>query len=625
MHKTLLRSLLCCAAVVAVPSSRPASAPATPPDAVSNDNTKPAGTLRDGVLSVKLFAEVARWFPGPDSAPPVVTQMFGEEGKSPSTPGPLLRMPLGTRVDLTFRNSLPDTMVFGAICARPCKGPNMVRLAPGASGHLRFTPPHAGTFTYWGVLFRGGRPIINEADASQFAGIIVVDSGKPSTDRIFALSIYQILRDSADTSKGERLIFAMNGKSWPWTERLTYTVGDSVHWRVVNLGGGEHPMHLHGFYFRVESRGDGVTDRVLPRSDQPLVVTEVVPVFHTMRMSWSPDRGGNWLFHCHRPLHVAEERIEDVFDRKPMDGHHDMGPAELHAMKGMGGLVVGLTVNPRAGAVVAGDTRSDGAKRVRLVVRKVEKPYATEPTFGYFLAKGDSTDKAAAATSPGPVLAVTRGERTAITVVNELEEPTSVHWHGIELESYYDGIPGWSGAGTKTAPYIAPRDSFTAVFTPPRAGTFMYHAHADDIHQLTAGLYGPLIVLEPGQQWDPVTDHTFGLGQDGLKGPTWNVLNGAPTAQPLRFKAGVKHRLRFYNLTIDDEADFVLENDSGAVKWTPIAKDAMPVAASNRTPKPARVHINPGETFDFEFTPKPGTYRLLVMAFSNVLFTIVVR
>ena len=83
------------------------------------------------------------------------------------------------------------------------------------------------------------------------------------------------------------------------------------------------------------------------------------------------------------------------------------------------------------------------------------------------------------------MLTVTRGERTAITVVNQLSEPTSVHWHGIELESYYDGIPGWSGAGTKTAPFIAPADSFTAVFTPPRAGTFMYHAHADDIHQLT--------------------------------------------------------------------------------------------------------------------------------------------
>jgi len=594
-------------------------------DATANDNTASAGALRGGVLTVKLFADVARWFPGPDSAPPVVTQMFGEEGKAPSNPGPLLRMPLGTRVDLTLRNALGDTMVFGAICERPCKGPNVLRLAPGASGRLRFTPKHPGTFVYWGVPFRAGKPLANDADASQFGGIIVVDSGKPSNDRIFALSIYTRPRDTADASKGERLIFALNGKSWPWTERLTYTVGDSVHWRVANFGGGEHPMHLHGFYFRVESRGDLEHDRPIAPKDQPLVVTEQVPVFHTMRMSWVPDRSGNWLFHCHRPVHVAEERIDDVFDRKPVDGHHDMGPADQHAMKGMGGLVVGLTVNPRPGAVAAGDARADNVKRLRLIVKKVDSAYGTEPTFGYFLPKGDTTDKSAKATSPGPVIALTRGERTAITVVNELAEPTSVHWHGIELESFYDGIPGWSGAGAKTAPYIAPRDSFTAIFTPPRAGTFMYHAHADDIHQLTAGLYGPLVVLEPGQKWDPVTDHTFGLGQEGVKVPTWNVLNGVPAAEPLKFKAGVKHRLRFYNLTIDDEADFILENDSGVVKWTPLAKDAMPVVASSRKAQPARVHIDPGETFDFEFAPKPGTYRLRVMSFSNVLVSIVVQ
>ena len=497
--------------------------------------------------------------------------------------------------------------------------------APGATGHLNLTPRRPGTFTYWGMPIRGGKLVENDTDGSQFAGVIVVDSGSPTPDRIFTTSIYDHVRDTADTSKGTRLIFALNGKAWPYTERLTEMVGDSVHWRVVNFGGGEHPMHLHGFYFRVESRGDGASERVLPRKEQPLVVTEQVPVFHTVRMSWSADRPGNWLFHCHRPVHVSADRIDDLFDRKPSEEHHDMGPVEHHAETGMGGLVLGITVLPARGAIAAGDTRADPTRRMRLVVKKVEKAYGTEPTFGYFLAHGDSTDKSAPATSPGPVIAVTRGERTAITVVNQLSEPTSVHWHGIELESYYDGIPGWSGIGAKTAPFIAPADSFTAVFTPPRAGTFMYHAHADDIHQLTAGLYGPLIVLEPGQKWDSVTDHVFGIGQEGQKVPTWNVLNGVPAAEPLKLKAGVKHRLRFYNMTIDDEADVIIESDSGVVKWTPVAKDAMPTVGVNRTPRPARLHVGPGETFDFEFAPKPGQYRMRVMSYSNILLSIIVE
>ena len=138
-------------------------------------------------------------------------------------------------------------------------------------------------------------------------------------------------------------------------------------------------------------------------------------------------------------------------------------------------------------------------------------------------------------------------------------------------------------------------------------------------------MYGPLIVLEPGQRWDPATDHAFGLGQEGQKGPAWNVLNGVPAAEPMHFKAGVTHRLRFYNMTIDDEADFFLESDSGAVRWTPVAKDAMPLVGVARSPRPARVHVDPGETFDFELAPKPGTYRLRVMSFSNMLFTIVVE
>ena len=50
----------------------------------------------------------------------------------------------------------------------------------------------------------------------------------------------------------------INGLSWPATERLTYQRGETVRWRLINLSSQVHPMHLHGFYFEVESLGDGV-------------------------------------------------------------------------------------------------------------------------------------------------------------------------------------------------------------------------------------------------------------------------------------------------------------------------------------------------------------------------------
>jgi FtsP/CotA-like multicopper oxidase with cupredoxin domain len=100
----------------------------------------------------------------------------------------------------------------------------------------------------------------------------------------------------------------------------------------------------------------------------------------------------------------------------------------------------------------------------------------------------------------GPPIVLTRGQPVEIEVVNRLKDPTAIHWHGIELESYYDGVPGWSGAGTKITPPIAPGTSCVARMTPPSAGTFIYHTHWHDQFQLINGIYGQLIVLPPGEQ-----------------------------------------------------------------------------------------------------------------------------
>ena len=102
---------------------------------------------------------------------------------------------------------------------------------------------------------------------------------------------------------------------------------------------------------------------------------------------------------------------------------------------------------------------------------------------------------------------------------------------------------------------IAPGDSFVATFTPPRAGTFIYHTHMNDLGQMAAGMYGALVVLEPGEKWNDTTDHVFAVGQSGLIAPAWTVVNGRPAQQPIVIKAGVPHRFRFLSMTIDEETD----------------------------------------------------------------------
>ena len=161
------------------------------------------------------------------------------------------------------------------------------------------------------------------------------------------------------------------------------------------------------------------------------------------------------------------------------------------------------------------------------------------PAAGFVLSEGRC-----AAVSIAPrqrrvrAIVLRRDEPVEITLVNRLAEATAIHWHGIELDSYYDGVHGWSGIDRRVTPMIEPGGSFVVRFTPPRAGTFIYHTHLHDYRQLTSGLYGPLIVTDADETFDPATDHVIVLGRSGLTSeepsvltePESVVINGAARA-----------------------------------------------------------------------------------------------
>jgi FtsP/CotA-like multicopper oxidase with cupredoxin domain len=91
---------------------------------------------------------------------------------------------------------------------------------------------------------------------------------------------------------------------------------------------------------------------------------------------------------------------------------------------------------------------------------------------------------------PGPTLRVKQGEELRVRLFNGLSEPTTIHWHGVRLPNAMDGVPAL------TQPAVMPTSSFDYRFRCPDAGTFWYHAQSSA--QLDAGLYGALIVEEPG-------------------------------------------------------------------------------------------------------------------------------
>jgi manganese oxidase len=271
-------------------------------------------------------------------------------------------------------------------------------------------------------------------------------------------------------------------------------------------------------------------------------------------------------------------------------------------------------------------------RRVRLAVNEKAALYGNEPGFSYVAST--STDPARDSMEiPARPLVLVRGERAEITVVNRLSIATAVHWHGIELESYYDGVGGWSGDSVRRAPVIAPGDSFVVRFTPPRAGTFIFHAHADDMRQMALGLYGALIVLPPGEAWNPARDHLVLVSQMG-RGPTAVAgVNGSATPPPMALAAGVAHRLRFINISVADDADFELRPlpsvttaaDTSLVRWRAIAKDGADLHASRATRVPARLFITPGETYDFEIVLPPGDYMLRMRSFQDASIMLRVR
>jgi len=74
----------------------------------------------------------------------------------------------------------------------------------------------------------------------------------------------------------------------------------------------------------------------------------------------------------------------------------------------------------------------------------------------------DLSDATAAPSKPqliGPPIVLIQGQPVEIEIVNKLRQPTAIHWHGIELESYYDGVPGWTGSNAEITPAIAPGSS----------------------------------------------------------------------------------------------------------------------------------------------------------------------
>jgi manganese oxidase len=592
------------------PRAHEVAHPAPDTRIVSNDNRHPAGTLRSGVLTVRIDARDGTWTPDGLTGHHYSVAAFAEAGRTATTPGPLLRVPLGTEVRATVRNTLGKTLWMYGLGTKRGVASDSVAIAPGASHEFRFRPDAPGLFYYAGRTVAPNL-VARSLDDSQLQGVLVVDSAGAPPDRIFVISNWFVFPDTTRVSSvGAHVQLQFNGHAWPNTERLDLVQNDTVHWRFLNLSALEHPLHLHGFYYRVDSRGDGARDSTFAPADRRLTVTELMIPGQTMSMTWAPTRSGNWIFHCHLASHIAtEEALESdrVMPKPGMMRHEDMPGHD--PLKHMSGLVLGIRVASRGEVRQASMTP---ARPIRLVVKSRASVYG--PYAGYSFVLGGSPAEAVADSMPvpGPVLSLVRDEPVAVTIVNRSHDKAAIHWHGIELESFPDGVPNWSGAGRTTLPLVAPQDSLTVRFTPPRAGTFIYHSHANEMQQISSGLYGALIVTEPGQPRDEERDKIVLFSDDGpwlnfIKPPPPTRVNGRVDAAPLQLKAGMPTRVRLINIHSDYILDLTLLDGETTAQWRVLAKDGADLAPNQTTLQPAVLQMSVGQTYDVEVTARVGT------------------
>lgn len=201
--------------------------------------------------------------------------------------------------------------------------------------------------------------------------------------------------------------------------------------------------------------------------------------------------------------------------------------------------------------------------------------------------------------SPGPTLRLSRGQRLIVELQNDLDDPTTLHWHGVAVPWAMDG------ALWQMAP-VAPGESFTYDFVVEQAGTFWYHPHFDTAHQVDHGLYGALIVEDPTE---PVADDELvvlfdDLGEELDDGGVRSHLAGRVAANGLVgavYESPAPRRVRLRAVNVSNERYL-------ALAWPGLRHIASDQGLLPVVQEPSSVLLGPGDRSEFELLVGPQAF-----------------
>src|SRR4051812_2706639 len=199
-------SMLALGALLAAAIAAPPGAPEVDPagcgatagrhdaPALPNDNRSPAGSLRDGVLTVRLEARSALWYPDGPRGCPIRVHAFTERGGRAQVPGPLVRVRAGVDVVVEVHNALHEAIWMRGLEDRAGGPLDSTSIAAGATHAFRFRASAPGAWYYWAGA--SGRTRANSAGSTedgQLVGALVIDPAEgPSHDRVFVMTRWAV-------------------------------------------------------------------------------------------------------------------------------------------------------------------------------------------------------------------------------------------------------------------------------------------------------------------------------------------------------------------------------------------------------------------------------------------------
>ena len=191
---------------------------------------------------------------------------------------------------------------------------------------------------------------------------------------------------------------------------------------------------------------------------------------------------------------------------------------------------------------------------------------------------------------PGSTLRFRAGDKVRIYYTNHLDEASTIHWHGLIVPNSMDGV------GLLTMPPIMPGETMVYEYTIPNTpGTFMYHAHMNDLEQVSKGLSGAFIV-DPRDGGDGKYDQDHIMLLNNINGHY--LINGKefPNIDPWLVKKDDLLRVRMINISpielhpMHFHGHFTKE----------IARDGTEETSGSSAKVENTVLIAPGQTIDVE-------------------------